>query len=486
MTPRIRAIFRAPHMAGVAQLPGIANVTAVELEALEPFIAFCAQHRVTAPAVTDIRAFLTLDIPPRPADPQSVEIWQRDWLGQIETLKRAFQALGFSPALIEAATAVGEELGHRTFYRTHNHGIRRSYQRTVSYRVEDLPEAWQDTLRHLRRNQSYSLPILDRMERRLGMFAWSAVQAGLPIDLEVSEAECALYDDLIDRSKAKAIRNGEDPDAAQPRWAYLRSTAEELKRFGTHFGVSDAVMDRLDRNYRGFADLEQRQTPLKMFAALKAPTLPVTLARARIQLEEATATLNAAHRHQRRLKACARGITVACPPRARDVIDRMYWGAGVFYRPHTNMYAFDYAQSKTGGPLKMDFEPDFNRFFDALLLGDNDPRYLPQIRDQAIAQRRPLFLRYEGGPVAYGWFGRVWDEAIGSSSHLARTLLQTFLADLGEAGFRYGRNALGHKGESMIEKYRDDHARRRSARLAADAFSARAEKFTNDDITDLL
>lgn len=364
--------------------------------------------------------------------------------------------------------------------------LSRACQRKVSHRVEDLPQAWQDTLRQLRRNQSYSLPILDRMERRLGMIAWSADQADLPIDLEDDEAECAFYDDLIDRSKAKAIRNGEDSAEAEPRWAYLRSTAEELKRFGTHFGVSDGVMARLDRNYRGFADLEQRQTPLKMFAALQAPKLPVTLAKARIELEEASASSNPAHRHQRRLKACARGITVACPPRARDVIDCMFWGAGVFYRPHTNTYAFDYAQSKTGGPLKMDFEPDFNRFFDALLLGDNNPRYLPQIRDQAIAQHRPLFLRYEGEPVAYGWFGRVWDEAIGSSSHLARTLLQTFLADLGEPGFDYGKRAIGHKGNRMIEKYRDDHARQTSARMAADAFSARAGKFTDDDITDLL
>lgn len=486
MTPRIRAILRAPHMAGVAQLPAIANVTALELEALEPFIAFCAKHRITAPAITDLRAFLTLEIPAKPADPEAVEIWQSDWLGQVETLKRALIALRFSSSLVEAATTVTEEFRHRSFYRGHNHGIRRTYQRTVSYRVEDLPGGWQDTLRQLRRNQSYSLSILDRMERRLGMFAWSADQAGLPVDLEDAEAECALYDDLIDRSTAKAIRNGEDPAEAQPRWAYLRSTAEELKRFGTHFGVSDDVMHRLVRNYRGFSDLEQRQAPLKMFAALKAPTLPVTLANAHIELENANAIFKPAHRHQRRLKACARGITVACPPRAQDVVDRMFWGEGVFYHPHTNSYAFDYDQSKVGRPLKVTFQPDFNCFFDALLLGDNDPRYLPQMREQAIMQRQPLFLRYEGEPVAYGWFGRVWEEAIGSSSHLARTLLQTFLADLGESGFHYGRNALGHKSESTIEKYRDDHARQTSARLAANAFSTRAEKFTNDDIEDLL
>lgn len=486
MTPRIRAILRAPHMAGVARLPGIEKATAVELEALEPFIGFCARHRVAAPTAPDIRAFLTLAIPPRPADARAVDAWQTDWLGQVENLERGLQSLGFSAALIAATSSVREEFRHRALYRGHNHGIRRSYRRTVSFPVEGLPGAWQDTLRRLRRDRTYSVSILGRMESRLGMFAWSADRAGLPVDLEDAEAECALYDDLIDRSTSRAVRNGEDPAAAQPRWAYLRSTAEELKRFGSHFGVTDATMDRLDRNYRGFTSLENRQTPLKMFAALQAPTLPVTLAEARIQLDEARAASNPAHRHQRRLKACARGITVACPPRARDVVDRLFWGDGVFYRPHDNSYAFHYSQSKVGEVLNMRFEPGFNRFFDALLLGDNDPRYLPQIRDQAIAQRRPIFMRYEGEPVAYGWFGRVWDEAIGSSSHLARTLLQTFLADLGEPGFAYGQRALGHRGDRMIEKYRDELARQLSARLASDAFATRAAAFATDDIKELL
>lgn len=484
MTRRIQAILRAPHMRGVAHLPGIANATAVELEALEPFIGFCAHHRIMAPAVADIRAFLSLAIPSKPADPNAVEIWQLDGLIQIEALSRALQALGFSPALIEAATAAGEEFQHRSSYRTHNHGIRRTYRRTVSVPVSELPLDWQQTLRKLRRDQTYALSIIERMERRLGMFAWSADQSGMPIDIESTEAECALYDDLIDRSTAKAIENGEDPAEAQPRWAYLRSTAEELRRFATHHGASHPTSERFDRNYRGFTGLESRQTPIKMFNALQAPTLPVTLATARIHLEEANATSNVAHRHQRRLKACARGITVACPPRARDVVDRMLWGKGVFYHADTNSYAFKYTQSKVGKMLNVNFQPSFNIFFNALLLGDNDPRYLPQLRDQAMTQHRPIFLRYEGDPVAYGWFGRTWDDAIGSSSHLARTLLQTFLADLGEPGLDYGKTAMGHRGNRSFQKYRDDHARKISADVAADAFSARAETFSLDDIVD--
>ena len=100
MTSRIQAILRAPHMRGVALLPGIANATATELEALEPFIGFCAHHRIMAPAVADIRAFLSLAIPSKPADPMAVEIWQLDGLTQIEALKRALQALGFIQALV--------------------------------------------------------------------------------------------------------------------------------------------------------------------------------------------------------------------------------------------------------------------------------------------------------------------------------------------------------------------------------------------------
>ena len=486
MTPRVRALLRAPHMAGVAQLPGIADVTAEELEALEPFVAFCAEHRVAAPKTADLRAFLALECPPGAADPARAREAVHGTLARLAALERVLYRLDFGARLIAAARTAREDLRHRGFFRGYNHGKRRSYTRSVSLPVADLPSDWQATLRALRRDRAYSPSILDRMERRLGMLAWSADKAGLPIDLEVPEAECALYDDMIDRSRTKAIKNGEDPASAQPRWSYLRSTAEELRRFAMRLGVSDATRERLDRNYRGFDQLEHHQTPLKMFAALQAPGLPVTLAKARHELEEAQATRNPAHRHQRRLKACARGITVACPPRARDVVDRMLWGKGVFYRPETNSYAFKYAQSKPGVVLDIPFEPGFNMFFDALLLGDNDPRYLPALRDRAIAQHQSLFLRYDGAPVAYGWFGRAWDEAIGSSGHLARTLLQTFLADLGEVGLDYGRRAIGHRSHRTMEKYRDEHARQISACKAGDAFAARSESLSSDDITDLL
>ncbi|MDG2454105.1 MAG: hypothetical protein P8M63_14930 [Paracoccaceae bacterium] len=486
MSPRIRAILSKPHMAGVAQLPKITCVTAAELEALEPFVGFCAHHRVSAPTAIDMRAFLTLATPAKHSEDSRTQAWVKDPLKQMDLLERVLRKLDFSTDLLVSAASVQEEFQHQGAFRGHNHGARRRYTRRVSVVVEHLPEAWQETLRKLRRDRTFALSILDRMEQRLGMFAWSADQVGHPVDLANPEAECAFYDDLIARSTAKAIRDGEDQNSAQPRWAYLRGAAEEIRRFATHHGVSPQDMERFDRNYRGFALLEERQTPLKMFTALQAPTLPVTLAKAHIQLEDANATANPSHRHQRRLKACALGITVACPPRARDVVDRMFWGHGVFYRVETNSYAFDYSQSKVGHELKIGFQPSFNTFFNALLLGDNDPRYLPQIRDQAIAQRRPIFTRYDGEPVAYGWFGRAWDEAIGSSSHLARTLLQTFLADLGEPGLAYGRDAIGHRGHRHLSKYRDENAKKISAANAANAFSARAETLSPDDISDII
>ncbi|EPX79376.1 hypothetical protein [Litoreibacter arenae] len=486
MSPRIRAILSKPHMAGVAQLPTISCITAAELEALEPFVEFCATHRVSAPTDIDMRAFLTLATPTKPSDESRTQSWLKDQLSQMVLLEQVLRKLEFSADLIGAANSVREEFRHQGAFRGHNHGARRRYTRSVSVAVENLPEAWQETLRKLRSDRTFALSILDRMEQRLGMFAWSADQVGHPVDLANPEAECAFYDDLIARSTAKAIRDGEDQNSAQPRWAYLRGAAEEIRRFATHHGMSPQDMERFDRNYRGFSLLEERQTPLKMFTALQAPTLPVTLANARIQLEDASAAANPSNRHQRRLKACALGITVACPPRARDVVDRMFWGNGVFYRADTNSYAFDYNQSKVGHELKIGFQPSFNIFFNALLLGDNDARYLPQIREQAIAQRRPIFMRYDGEPVAYGWFGRAWDEAIGSSSHLARTLLQTFLADLGEHGLAYGRNAIGHRGHRHLSKYRDEHAKKISASKASDAFSSRAENLSPDDISDLL
>jgi hypothetical protein len=164
-------------------------------------------------------------------------------------------------------------------------------------------------------------------------------------------------------------------------------------------------------------------------------------------------------------------------------VERLIWGRGVFYDPSQGRYRFDYRPHKTSGNLKITFEPNFGRFFDALLLGDVDPRYLGALRDRALRDHRPLFVRYDGAPVAYGWIGRVWETAVGSGSHLARTILQTFLADRGEEALRYGPRALGHRSIRRTETYRDDKARQRAAnRAAADSCAAEI----GGEITDLI
>ncbi len=477
MNPRTRSILRRAHMAGVAQMPAVSSASAEELEAISGFVLHCAVHRVTAPDVADLRAHCALD---RPAP------------STLQALAQGLEILGFTPALIAAAERASQEQALRANFRGYNHGARRDYRRTVSVGPDQLPIEWQQVLQQLRRDEAHSPEILKRMEHRLGMFAWSALRAGLPVDLENSEAECAFYDDLIQRSRGRAIKKGEDPDDAAPRWAYMRTAAEEFCRFGKYLGVTPESGDRLDRNYRGFCMLEARQTPLKMFTSLQAPELPVTLAGVCRDLQNARTLAGPDRRHQARLKACAIGITLACPPRAQDVVENLIWGKGVFYEAEADRYCFNYIQHKTNVRLHVKFEQRFSMFFESLLLGDNDPRYLPALRDQALQERRPLFMRYDGEPAAYGWIGRTWDAAIragsdgktGSGSHLARTILQTFLADLGEDGFAYGRTGLGHRSFRQLESYRDDNARRRAASCAAAAADACAAPF--DDISNLI
>jgi hypothetical protein len=190
-------------MRGVAQMPRVAEASAAELEALSAFVEHCAVHHVAAPGIADLRAHLHL------AEPA---------LLQIETLASALDVLGFEGALVEAARSASADWSHRTRFRGYNHhGESRGRRvRRVSVAPDRLPSDWRETLRVLRRDRTYSTDIVTRMEHRLCMFAWSAAEAGLPADLEGAAAECALYDDMIQRSRARAAGECED---GSPRWA---------------------------------------------------------------------------------------------------------------------------------------------------------------------------------------------------------------------------------------------------------------------------
>lgn len=221
MTPRIAALLQKDHLIRFGALPNIAEFSLPEIEALDPFALFLVQNRIAVPQPADIAAFVEIRAGGKPACPDAAAAWLRTWHEEMTDLRRCLERLRLAPDLLAALDDATESLRHRGTFRKFNHGLRRAYPRTVSVPPEEFPDDWRATLARLRVESAFAKDILNRMEQRLGMFVWSARQAGLAPDLADAHAEQQFYDDLAKRSREKAIEAGEDPATARPRWAYL-------------------------------------------------------------------------------------------------------------------------------------------------------------------------------------------------------------------------------------------------------------------------
>ncbi len=467
MTPR-HILLRQPHMESLrdhfaAELKAMPDP---ELRALEPFMGFCAEHRVDDPTAADINAFSAL----RDMDPQAV----RD-------LALAMEGLDLGTGLVEVTKKVSEARQHKAAFKGITKGTSRRYIRSVSVPVTGLPADWQRTLRRLHLERTFAKSILNRMERRLGMFVWSAQQAARPVDLNDTAALKALYDDMRARSAAK--------NDGTPRWAYLRGTWEELRRFARAHSLPEAVWDKLTKTYENADRLESLQQPLKIVKARDAGSLPDLLVKAEQMLAAAVNEKHPQMRHALRNRAAAIALGCAVPARPQDVHAHHILGKGIFFEPGRGAYRMSYTAQKTrtttGVAINIPLRPYWNKFLDALVLQDQDPRYLGQLRAKAIADQRHLYVQYDGTPAAYPWYSRMWEIVAKTGGHIARTLVYDEAVLMGEAGIQYGRVVNGHGAESpIVQKYRSERA---SRALIAGGQSIMAGLGSADgDISDLL
>ena len=463
MAPR-HVLLRQPHMAHLLDHPTLDTMPHRELEALEAFMAFCAAEELDDPQVGDLRAFAKL----RAQAPEN-----------LDHLAGALGQLGLPERFMLAAHDAAEELRHRKEFRGVSQAPRRSYYRTVSLPPDSLPADWQETLRRLRVSEIFAEPILDRMVSRLGMFAWSAQRGGHPVDLGCVTALQALYNDMRARSAAK--------NDGTPRWAYLRSTWEELRRFAVAHGLSQATCDRLGATYAELAQLEQQQAADKWAKVERAGTASGLLADAEVLLARASNAHLPHIRHARRNGAVAIAIGVGVPARPQDVVKHHVFGKGIYFEAGWGCYRFRYLPQKTRGknpePLDILLNPHWNVFIDALILQDQDSRYLGELRAQVISSNRPLYVNYDGSPCAYAWYSSAWENVAGTGGTIVRTLIYDEMADLGEFGIQYGRAANYHRSERIPAKYRSGNALRKSYEVAQNALIRRG---CDDDISDLL
>lgn len=465
MTPR-HLILRQPHMQHLIDLPEIQDMPDEELYALEGLMAFCVDQELEDPAASDIRAFCALR-DQSPAD--------------LDALSGAMQRLEMPDTFLTEVAEVAAALRHQAEFKGITKGRNRDYVREVSVPVQDLPDDWQVTLRKLHR-----LGTLDRMQSRLGMFAWSARQAGLPVDLGCIEALQTFYQDMrarsIARQREQDAKQGLVSDIDTPRWAYLRGTWEELYRFARTHGCHHETLEELGITFQTLTTKEAGQSSQKMTKVMKIGSASSLLAKARQMLTAANDVERADWRHARRNCAAAIALGIGVPARPLDVFEHHIFGQGLFYE--NGAYVFRYRPQKTRLTITELFEVELNvegwsPFIDALILQDQDPRYLDDLRTKTLAEQRPLYVNYNGSRCVYSWYSRQWEKMTGTGGHIARTLIYDEMAGLGEFGIRYSKSSAHHVTDQISDKYRSANAIAASRKIAKATMVARSR---DDDI----
>ena len=222
-----------------------------------------------------------------------------------------------------------------------------------------------------------------------------------------------------------------------------------------------------------------------MTKVMKIGSASSLLVEARAMLAAVADVERADWRHARRNCAAAIALGIGVPARPRDVFEHHIFGQGLFYEH--GAYVFRYHPQKTrrtiNEPFEVELDPEgWSPFIDALILQDQDPRYLDELRAKAIAERRPLYVNYDGTRCVYPWYSRIWAKVTGTGGHIARTLIYDEMAGLGEFGLRYSKSSAHHVTDQISDKYRSDQAVAASRKIAKSAMVSRS---LDDDISEL-
>ena len=463
MQANLNEILNKPHMQHVAGFPGLKTLLPIELTLLDRFMAFCSDRCLADPCVNDVRAFGELD-----------SVGAREMIG----LQGAFSALGLGADFDAMASVVAKEIRHKEDFDGITRGLNRPVDFKVSVPKEGFPDDWKSTLARLWRDELYSVPILKRMEHRLGLFLWSARSAGLGSDFSSEKALGALMLDL-------KVRSAEQNDGT-PRWAYLRTAFEELRRFASVYGCNEEANHMLRLYEKVMARREHLQKPLKMTKILSLPKASELLAEAETMLEKAPKQFKPQFRHALRNRAAAIGIGIGLPARPSDVHLHHVFGKGVFFDENTGCYRFCYRPHKTethGDELEVSLDPYWNQFFDALILQDQDPSYLWALREKVFVEKRPLYVNYDRSPCGPSWYSSAWRSVVGTGGHIARTMIYDEMAEHGEFGIQYAKLVCHHNSYRVAARYRSEIAIQKSCQLASEAMATSAG---DADISDLL
>lgn len=411
-------ILAKPNWQQIGGHPAVDALNLDVLRALDGFFDHIGHFGLTQPAYEDFLAWADL-------------AEGADDLRRLSAGLSVFDPEDPNLALVEAALSIAE--AKETFRGTDSKG-RPSYERTVSVPPEEFPENWRGFLEQLRNRRiggdpsAPSLDILKRMIQKLGQYIFVLRRDGLAEELH-QEGLTAFYGDISTRISERT--------GALLRPATLRATWEELERFARLLGTyPEELCAALKKTLATLRDEELAVTQLKYERMHGLGGPPDVIREAFALLDKAGNSHSPGKRHILRNRAAALGLPAILPLR-RDW-DRIAFGKTLFWE--RDRYRFRHF--KPGKTALLDgrrsfpasIPPRMSCFIDALILQDNDPKYLDALRNKAEHEQRPLFVQPNRKPAAKSYVSRVWSEIAGTGATIARTMMHDHFGAKGEEG----------------------------------------------------
>jgi hypothetical protein len=470
MSQRLR-ILQKPHWAPLLDRPGIEDLPVSALKAADSFLEYRSRVAVADPSAADFSTWAgqgedrTSELASLAS---AMKIISPTLVPLIEVARREHVVL--APPMPATAAPARKGLCSRRRLRTGawdpiaRPARRPPLKRRVSIEPWDLPVEWQEMLRRMARGLSRdgvdapAPDIVKRMREKLCQLAWSAQQAGLPVEL--SQVTMARFESDV-RARREAGKNG-------IRWATIRASMEEVHRFARYIGAAKEVIafgaTRLGRLSR----FEAGQRALKFYELARTghTTLSI-LDLADEHLAESRTRVCPKARHRLRNRAAILGIFAIAP--LRNASADLVLGETLFWEGAE--WVIDMPIQKTEGRNPEQFvyplAAQHGAFIDAVILGDHAPAHLPARRGAAIAARRPLFVHHDGRPTGRTFIPRSFKAITDNSFTTLRTMLHTDLGiALGPAGTEMAMVAEHQVGATTSKKYQTLIVARVSARRA--------------------
>ena len=410
--------------------PGLAEISVDGLRILDDFFAFIEGEDI--PSIWDLKKhhFLRFD-----ATYVSVN--------RLRRLKKAMNiVLPGQPAILVLVEALREKEGKYEAGKRKLTPRVRLLQKSVP--ESELPTEWRTAFEAM--DAGYDRngvnPPAKGMQETLIMkmrqLLYAAREESLPDELSPETV----------RAYARALRSRELAAAT------LKASFSAVLKVSRYIGADEvtiALLAELCRIYETKAKGSKKQKYAKLQQTGYSPV--AIYDHASQLLDGVLPTMSPLDQHARRNRAAALAIFTVLPIRLADT--RLVFGKTLLWKD--GFYAIETRLSKSQREWSTDLQPEVNRFIEALILRGCDPLWLDQMREDCIAQQRPLFITTSGDPVGYNYVSDAWRRELGSGEHIARTILHTFLGiELGIAGIDMAKAACGQRGFGIEKEYQDE------------------------------